>query len=359
MDIRFIRRRLLNSACIYKSSYECWPGIESNASPVASSSFASTWEEINKQTEHQFGIMRATREQNLPRVAQVKCKVICIIPYLKDHNYLAEAIRSILSQTRRPDSIIVGIDNSGQGDCREIRKVFSSLGADGIRISIRHYPGLNGPYHILNSIVGGLEDDAYVWLHDSDDISHQTRLELQLQFMDHHQLDMCGCFELRFSSLGIELFQYPLNVTRALLIEPGHCMLWPSSLIKVSLWKRLAGCSDKYRFGSDTEFQLRACFVARMGNIPSFLYARRKRENSLTASKHTGHRSWIRGYINSVFKAEYYQRQMIRSSGGTPLLTARFVKSNCGEPGERTVEELTDMSKSSYTQIYSPQGSSS
>lgn len=347
MDIQFRKGRLLNSCCIYKSAIA---RSDSNVDNffIRRPEFRVTWDTINRKSEDMFRIRFALSEQFTTQTSQAakeRHDVVCVVAYLRDHDYFYDAISSILDQTRKPDRVVIGIDNAYQDNAsQDIQLASRALELAGIHVSTEPFAGLNGPYRIFNSIISKMDDTVLLWLHDSDDISHPTRLEKQIAFMDYHQLDICGSFELRFDQAGYELFQYPVNVSRALSIEPGHCMLWPSSLIKASLWRKLGGCSDAYRFGADTEFQLRACFVARMGNLPSFLYARRRRSNSLTTSINTGLRSWTRGYINSIYKAEYYQRQMIRSSGKEPVLTPRFSVADGRFGGERCIDTLTDNS---------------
>jgi len=345
MDISFRKDRVLNSCCIYRSVIS-HSDANSDLPLIDQPQFRVTWDAINRNAENAFSLLpslRADPPNHSSQAAGSKYEVVCIVPYLMDHSYFMDATSSIMAQTRTPDRIIIGVDNADQdAGSQDLSEAIEALKSAGLSVSTEYYIGLNGPYHILNDIVGKLDETVFLWLHDSDDISHPSRLERQIAFMECHHLDMCGSFELRFRNAEYELFQYPINVSRALLIEPGHCMLWPSSLIKASIWQRLSGCSDAYRFGADTEFQLRACFVARMGNIPSFLYARRRRENSLTTSLHTGLRSWTRGYINSIYKAEYYQRQMIHSSGNVPLLTPRFSRASNRHSSDRSIEDLID-----------------
>lgn len=346
MKIQFRKDRLLNSCRIYKSDIS---RIDADSSDLFlnQSHFRVSWDAINSQAEKYFRTLPALSKRLSCQSYQSPREsfyVVCIVPYYNNHNYLWDAIISIMKQTRKPDRIVIGIDNSCPSETsQDLHLASLTLESAGIDVSVEHFTGLNGPYYILNSIINKLDDSVILWLHDSDDISHPTRLEKQIAYMEYHHLDICGSFELRFTQSGYELFQYPINVKRALLIEPGHCMLWPSSLIKASLWRRLDGCSDTFRFGADTEFFLRACFIARLGNIPTFLYARRRRSNSLTASRNTGLRSWTRGYINSIYKAEYYLRQIIRSEGNTPLVTPRFTLANKRSTGERSIEELTEV----------------
>jgi hypothetical protein len=282
------------------------------------------WSRLNATMEARFSLVLRDLldcEQDLPRPA----RVLCVVPYLADHEYLVHALKSIASQTYRPDRLVLAVDHASAGDltCQVQRICRHTLGAL-IPYEIRLFQGLNGPYRMLNQIVGEHADVTHVWLHDSDDFSHGTRLAKQMAFMSRHRLDICSCFEIRLRSQFLELVDYPVHVSRALRIEPGHCMLWPGSLISRSLWEKLDGCSDRYRFGADTEFQLRASFIARMANYPAYLYARLIRENSLTGSCATGLRSWQRGYINSLYKAEYYRNQMLREAGDIPRLGPYF-----------------------------------
>lgn len=252
-------------------------------------------------------------------------KILCFVPYLPNHPYLCQAIQSIADQTVRPDLVVIAID---QGEHTSNTDLFQSSWLSEISrilpLEIRIFDGLNGPYKMLNQVVLDYPGFTHLCLQDSDDFSHPTRLARQISFMDTYNLEVCSCFELRLRNSSLQLVDYPVHATRALMSEPGHCMLWPASLIKITIWNKLEGCSDTFRFGADTEFQLRACFTARMANYPSYLYARRIRCDSLTGSSETGHKSWQRGYINSLYKADYYQRQMLRETGEKLSLSPRF-----------------------------------
>lgn len=282
------------------------------------------WNRLNSSMEARFSLVL----RDLPDCEQERPlidRVLCVVPYLADHDYLDHALQSIARQTCHPARLVLAVDDSTAVELpSQVQRICSRTLGTLIPYEIRPFPGLNGPYRMLNQIVREHTDVSHVWLHDSDDFSHGTRLAKQMAFMSRHRLDICSCFEIRLRTESMELVDYPVHVTRALRIEPGHCMLWPGSLISRSLWVALDGCSDRYRFGADTEFQLRASFIARMANYPSYLYARRIRDNSLTGSPATGLRSWQRGYVNSLYKADYYCRKMLIEAGEMPQFTPRF-----------------------------------
>lgn len=287
----------------------------------------AAWSALNTATEAQFS-RALPSSSTLAESAEVASRVLCVVPYLANHGHLTEALRSITEQSTPPGQVVVALDHAYSGDSgggeADVKEAGRSLSEAGISWKIQQFQGLNGPYRMLNQIVENSRDSHYIWLHDSDDYSHPSRLQKQLAFLERHNLDICSCFELRLSPTALELIDYPLQVSRALNHEPGHSMLWPGSLIRRTLWHRLKGCSDHYRFGADTEFQLRACFIARMANYPSYLYARRIRACSLTGSPNTGHGSWQRGYLNSLYKADYYLRQLQRQAGEPFTLKPRF-----------------------------------
>jgi hypothetical protein len=59
-------------------------------------------------------------------------------------------------------------------------------------------------------------------------------------------------------------------------------------MIARDLVQRLGGFATGLRFGGDSEFLLRAAYVARIVNIPSYCYFRRHRRGSLTTDLATG-----------------------------------------------------------------------
>jgi hypothetical protein len=89
--------------------------------------------------------------------------------------------------------------------------------------------------------------------------------------------------ELVAQSIG-----YPLDVNQALNRSPSHPLLHPTSLVTRDLVQRLGGFATGLTFGGDTEFLLRAHWVARIVNSSRYCYFRRKRPDSLTTAIDTG-----------------------------------------------------------------------
>lgn len=324
MNIQFHKKRLLNAVPVQFLSKYSDPEV-SACEPTDQLLNPTFWDEIVDYSEKFFRVSRQVYCSQYDTNNSDDIRVTCVMPILFNHNFTHIALNSVLQQSRHVDHLILLIDDSEKTETSsQLSIIKNALDQSSIRFSIYRYKGVNGPYRMLNQVIEKHDDSDFLWLHDSDDISHNTRLEKQLRYALSHRLDICGSFEIRLGPDKIKAIQYPINVTRALMVEPGHCMLWPSSLIKSSLWKELHGCSDEYTFGADTEFQLRACFIARMANIPSFLYARRVRPESLTGCSLTGHGSALRGYINSIYKAEYYKRKLLLDRGEEMTLEPCF-----------------------------------
>ena len=315
LNIEFRKKRLLNGVAVgvfNQYSDNCFRVCD-HSEQLLNPTF---WSELVEYSERFFGVSRHTNTTGCHAVDSENIRVTCVMPILFNHQCTDDAISSVLQQSRRVDHLMLLVDHCETTvTSTHLSIIEDRLDQSDISFSIYRFQGINGPYRMLNQVLEKHDDTDFLWLHDSDDISHSTRLEKQLRYALYHKLDICGTFEIRLATDRVQAIQFPINVTRALRVEPGHCMLWPSSLIKRSLWRKLQGCSDVYTFGADTEFQLRACFVARMANIPSFLYARRVRPESLTGCTLTGHGSSLRGYVNSIYKAEYYKRKMAVDRG--------------------------------------------
>ncbi|NEO25841.1 MAG: hypothetical protein F6K03_02810, partial [Kamptonema sp. SIO4C4] len=123
---------------------------------------------------------------------------------------------------------------------------------------------------------------------------------------------------------------YPLDVNAALASKPGHPLMHPSSLLSRRLVMQLGGFATGLRFGGDTEFLLRAVFLAKIVNLPEFAYFRRKRPHSLTTAVETGLGSKVRQQLLTTLKARY-RDNLERVQKGvqpdlSPLVTAPAIQ---------------------------------
>jgi hypothetical protein len=196
-------------------------------------------------------------------------------------------LQSLVSQTRRPDAILV-IDDASGAPPREI---------------VAEFPGVTlwttavqcGPERILQSVMQTTDFDAYM-VQDADDWSAAERLEDLLALAEQTGAELLSGQEMRVTPgvAEIQLRVLPLDVNRALERELGHSVSHSGSLIGRALAKRIGGFDPELRVTADTDFALRAAHAGRVANLASFCLFRRMRPGSLTSSPETGFGSAVR-----------------------------------------------------------------
>jgi len=152
-------------------------------------------------------------------------------------------------------------------------------------------------------VIDGTDFDAYM-LQDADDWSTDDRLALQLAEAERTGAELVGAQELRVDEAGhVAAVCYPLDAGRLLATKPDCHVLHPTSLVSRDLVRRIGGYASALRFGADLEFQTRAHHAARIVNVASFCYFRRRRAGSLWTSPETGEHSRQRHRQNARFIA--------------------------------------------------------
>ena len=225
--------------------------------------------------------------------------ITCICPCLPNHNFFEAALESILKQTIQPNNIFFCVDGEPKTKCQ-----LSSLLHD--KIDILRSNKRIGPYKIVDHAIRST-DSELIWLHDSDDLSHPWRLQLQLARLIDLDLDAVGTGCLYFSeksahAVGI----FPSKPQKALKAKYGHILLHPTLLMKRNVYLKLGGFSDFAPFGMDSEFSIRLSFHCKVRNLPWPVYYKREWDGALTSDNETGFGSPAREAIN-IFTKERYQ----------------------------------------------------
>jgi len=162
----------------------------------------------------------------------------------------------------------------------------------------------------------------YVAFQDSDDVSLPCRLETLAACADATGADVVGSHEIRIDETlrMVAAIRYPVDVNRALSLGDGSVQLFPSTLVRTSLLKRLGGFSTNRAYAADRHFQLRAFWHARIVNLDSFLYVRRRRAESLSTSAATGMDSDERRRINQLWDEAFQRSKIAGSAEAEPVL---------------------------------------
>jgi len=249
--------------------------------------------------------------------------VLALIPHYRCEPWLAACLESLLAQSRPPESIVV-IDDNSECPPAEI---------------VRRYPSVTlltsdanvGPYRLIQEVIDNTRYDAYLF-QDADDWSAYDRLERLLGEAGRTGAELVGGQELRVLCEASEMLPvcYPLDVNAALAVRPAHPLLHPTSIVSRALIRRLGGFATGLRFGGDTEFLLRASHVARVRNVPRYVYFRRHRAASLTTDPVIGLETPARRELQESLKARARSNASAVARGEPPVLTPHAVAGPVG-----------------------------
>jgi len=211
----------------------------------------------------------ARRTKSIPALDR-HASVAAVVPHYLCEEWLAHCLDSLLSQTRPLQRIIVVDDDSAEPPVDIVRR----------------FPGVTlltasenvGPYRLIQAVVEQTSFDAYLFGY-ADDWSARERLETLLGEAERSGAELVGSQELRIDCGEAHASQvrYPLDVNAALATQPSAIpLLFRSCLASRSLLQRVGGLAG-VRTNGDAEFLRRAMHVAKISNVPEFLYFRRSR----------------------------------------------------------------------------------
>jgi glycosyltransferase involved in cell wall biosynthesis len=174
--------------------------------------------------------------------------VSCIVPVYNGERFLAEALESILRQTRPPDEIIVVDDGSTDGTGR----IANALGAP-VRCVRQENAGPAAARNLGIRLAGG---DFLAFL-DADDLWLPRKLECQLaRFQDRPELDYCVTHLQNFWMP--ELAAEEKAFRDQPFAQPLPAFSFPSFLGRRRMMDRVGPCREALRVASDTEWFIRA-----------------------------------------------------------------------------------------------------
>jgi hypothetical protein len=241
-------------------------------------------------------------------------RILALVPHRGCEPWLHRCLAALCDQTR-PLTQIVVIDDASPEPPRSIVAEFP-------QVTLLQASAQVGPYRLVQTVINQTNYDAYLF-QDADDWSVRDRLETLLKLAQISGAELVGSQELRLLEPEqiIQAFGYPIDVNQALSHSPGHPLLHPTSLVTRDLVQRIGGFAMGLRFGGDTEFLLRAHWVARVVNSSGYCYFRRKRPNSLTTAIATGLDSPIRQALIQQIKQRAIANQIRYAAGESLDLT--------------------------------------
>jgi hypothetical protein len=263
----------------------------------------------------QLGFWSAVGNMHFGRSVQPEMgTVACLIPYFRCATWLDRCLASVRAQTRQADAIILLADG-GEMPPAVVLDAYPEVT---LMLSDKHV----GPYRLIQSAIEMTNYDWYMF-QDADDWSSADRLEVLLSTAAETGALLIGSQEIRVAEkkiTSVASVGYPLDVTRALALRPGHALLHPSSILARSLFLSLRGFANGLRFGGDTEFLLRAAFKGAIRNVALACYYRRDRSGSLTTAPETGMDSDVRKELMHAIRVKALANMARKARGEAPDL---------------------------------------
>jgi len=220
-----------------------------------------------------------------------------LMPVYNAEKYLAEAIESILHQTYSNFEFLIFDDGSTDNSLNIIKahkdpriKVFHSQANDGL---VKH---LNKGIDIAKG--------KYIVRMDADDISHPTRLEEQVAFMEKNpEVGVCGSYVEVFGKMAY-ISKLPTDheqmIVALLYFTP---IIHPSVIIRKDV---LDYFNIRYKpaflFAEDTELWYQLSKVTRLANIPRVLLKYRIHNQNISVTKWESHQL---GLLKKIRKLQY------------------------------------------------------
>ncbi|VBB44607.1 putative Glycosyl transferase, group 2 family [uncultured Paludibacter sp.] len=193
--------------------------------------------------------------------------VSVLMPVYNVEKYVAEAIENILNQTFTDFELIL-LDDCSPDKSADIIHTFK----DDRIVYHRNEKNLG----LANNLNIGLKlaKGKYIARADSDDISLQTRLETQINFLElHPDIDLCSC--------GLQMFGQE-NAVWIRESDPEQVkitmMFYSPVLHATSVWRRESFEKNNLYYdqnsfpAEDYDLWSRAIFFCRLVNIPQVLY---------------------------------------------------------------------------------------
>lgn len=225
-------------------------------------------------------------------------RVTIVIPTLDANDHVDECIECLLTQTFESFELIVVDDGSTDGTVDTVR----SFDDDRIRLIERNGSG------VASARNHGIEcsESEYVATHDADDRSAPTRLEEQIDYLDHADsvalvgsgarlIDETGAVHSRRRVLERPSFDD--------LISQNH-FVHGSTLIRREAFERIGGYDESFPLSEDYDLYLRLALHYPIRNIDRPLYEFRIHRGSLYESSlertRLYHRFAIRRVLNDL-----------------------------------------------------------
>ena len=194
--------------------------------------------------------------------------VSIIMPIHNSEQHIEEALKSILNQTYKDFEFIIVNDGSKDKSVDIIKKFNDKR----IKIINLKHVGIS---KALNYAIEHARGE-FIFRMDSDDISENNRIEIQLQFMlENPSIDLCGSFMKIIDQNGNKISDKFLPITNSEIfksIEYNSNIMHPTFCFRKKSFDIIGGYRDEFIYAQDYDFLLRGVSNGfKYYNIPKIL----------------------------------------------------------------------------------------
>lgn len=236
-------------------------------------------------------------------------KLSVILPIYNGMPYLPEAVNSLLNQTFQ-DFVVIAIDN---GSTDGTRKYLAELNSEKIK-----YIRLEEK-NLVKALNKGLElvITPLIARMDADDISHPTRFEKQVNFLNQNsEIGLVGANGRYISANSNKYFDInlPLHHNQIIktMLKKKNAIIHASIMFRNEITKLYGSYDSKYFPCEDYELFLRIGDKIKFANVPDRLYQFRVRGDSIM-SNCIKESIKMYYYINSKYSTKYYNCEIINN----------------------------------------------
>jgi glycosyltransferase involved in cell wall biosynthesis len=226
-------------------------------------------------------------------------RVTVSLPFVKDANLLADAIRSVFAQTFSDWELFL-MDDGAAEECLAVAQSIRDPRVVFVRDDGRNH----GPSYRRNQIAQNARGE-YIAVMDADDLMHPERLERQVQYLDQHPEAHAVSSDTFVMTVHNQVVKKRTSLSmapsRAHVLKGRH--VYNATVTARTGWFRQNPYNPAFRRCEDKELWCRTCTTSVFGHIPELLYFYRYGDAN------------VRNYIPS-YRADY---ELVRRYGPSSL----------------------------------------
>lgn len=225
---------------------------------------------------------------------RIKGLVSICVPNYNKNQHLQETIESIVNQSYKNIEIILVDDGSTDGSRETIENAIQKYG------SLRKFVYLPLPVRCgtawAQNMAYYLSKGEFIANWDSDDLCHEDRIKLQVNYLNFEQKDLCGTNFIIFGSDpkyptttdgGSWLKYDPEKIKDSYIVDGVHCICFGSVMFRYPILEKIIGMSKEFIGTEDYDFIDRAiCNGFEPGNLNEALYYYRSTDSQRSVLFH-------------------------------------------------------------------------